>query len=431
MVELISVMQFVKSLESICSVDSLSLTIPVSFIEQSKEEVMRVAQAEWDLATGQVIEESKRLKTSRQFDTTTFTLSIRYTPNRFHINEMGIKESGPCYMIGLSSKLLKGKYREGLHEGTIELALKTFEEITQLDFFNLPEVIQHGVVSDVDVKYDSIKENWFTIGSKDSDSNTPLIYGMVDHEEYFNQLWKLSRNVQHAKPYIKNKHSKAIRYWSKFRRNQSSLKQPYAIWYSKLHEYSNPDKEDFKRFVDTHLDPVDWMKLLNTVRYETTLYKSKDVKARFGDNKLHSIMLPLNDNRYFDIVGKSLIYNMDTDYKQAKSLEMKRIDYSILLFKKDVESRLHSSPLWKDGVTSVGLIKNVCKDVRSEHQLLFERDLGRDLTDQEKATLRSKFKFIQDSLISDVNRTKWVNSVFESMISPDDRVRFGFEKSRK
>lgn len=421
-------MEFVKSLESICSVDSLSLTIPTTFIVQQKEEVMRVAQAEWDLATGQIIEESKRLKTSRQFDTKTFTLSIRYTPNRYHIDERGTMSQGPCYMIGLSSKLLKSRYREGLHEGSIQLALETFQEITQLEFFNLPEVIKYGLVSDLDVKYDSVKENWFTVGSKEDskeDLETPLHLRMVDHEEYFNNLWKLSRNVQHAKPYIKDKHSKAIRYWSKFRRNQSSLKQPFAIWYSKLHEYSNPNKEDFRRFVDTHLSPEDWMKLLNTVRYETTLYKAKDVRSRFGDNKLESVMLPLNDNRYFEVVGKSLIYNMDTDYKRTKSVEMKRVDYSILLLKRDVESRLHSSPLWKDGVSSSSLIKSTCKEIRQEHQLLFERDLGRDLTEQEKATLRSKFKFIQQSILDEVSHRKFINSAFEAMMGMDDFKRMG------
>jgi len=426
-------MQFVKSLESVCSIDSLSLTIPTTFIIQTKEEVMRVAQAEWDLATGQVIEESKKLKTSRQFDTTTFTLSIRYTPNRYHINEMGEKSEGPCYMIGLSSKLLLSRYREGLHEGSIDLALQTFEKTTGLEFFNREEVLKYGTVSDVDVKYDSIKENWFSIGSKEDskeDLETPLYLRMVDHEEYFSGLWKLSRNVQHAKPYIKDKHSKAIRYWHKFRRSQSSLKQPFALWYSKLHEYSNPKKEDFKRFVDTHLSPEDWFKLLNTVRYETTLYKSKDVKVRFGDNKLTSVMLPINDNRYFEIVGKSLIYNMDTDYKRTKGVEMKREDYSILLLKRDVENRLHSSPLWKDGVSSTSLIKGTCKEIRQEHQLLFERDLGRDLTEQEKATLRSKFKFIQESLIYSNNRQKFVNSVFEEMLGMEDMKKMKLARSK-
>lgn len=458
-------MQFVKSIGSICSVDSLSLTIPTSFIVQTKEEVMRVAQAEWDLSTGQVIEESKKLKTSRQFDTPVFTLSIRYTPNRFHLDERGIRMQGPCYMIGLSSKLLLSRYREGLHEGSVGLALDTFEKITKLEFFSKEWVLNYGTVSDVDVKYDSIKDRWFYIPQSSPDStiksrkeyekplfpgqpekflkyknveewvikegsdvldetmHTPLSNFMVDHEGYFNELWKWSKNVQHAKPYIKNKHSKAIRYWHKFRRSQSSLKQPFAIWYSKLHEYSNPEKEDFKRFVDTHLSPQDWFLLMNTVRYETTLFKAKDVKIRFGDNKLTSVMLPQNDNRYFEIVGKSLIYNMDTESKRSKSIEMKRVDYSILLLKRDVESRLHSSPLWKDGVNTSSLISSTCREVRREHTLLFERDLGRDLTEQEKATLRTKFKFIKETLVDERNNQLRFDSLFEELFGKEDADR--------
>jgi len=352
-----------------CNVDSFSLQVPLSWVKQSEEQIINQVTQKVELDTGELLEES--LLKSRLFATSGFSSKVGIEQFKFH--DPFTKETDHTRMlsIGLSSKYLGENYLIGLNQDTIRNAIQNWSDIHGVEFNSIDQVIEGGVANGVDVKYDLVIPNWFIDLKSTGDTSFDISRSKVDHDQWMKEVYKQAKDESNTRLF-RQELNKGVEFNFKGNRRHSTLSSPHSKFYSKLHEYLSGN--GMNHFVDSYIKGEEKIRLFSTVRYETHLKTSQQIKARFTSNRVKDVFLENRHDSYLETVRLSLksVIDLPVALGVNKLGKEDMDDIHISYYELQLRERVESNRNWKTGKKKIALIEEVDK-LKREFRVDLER----------------------------------------------------------
>ena len=273
-------------IEQFCSLDSLKLRIPISQITILDTSILDT-KTKYVISdvSGEIISEDKIKSLTSEVKFKGYSIKIAL----ISLYEFSTKSTNDYLEIYLHSKILEGRYFEGVNTNNIK---QVYDKLMSANVFTCTfDTFVNSPINDIDIKLDlTIKRDVFNELCKELNSRTSTTTKLGQGGNLYDN-GNLTFN----------------------RRETSTLTKPFVKFYNKELEANEKNSEFFNLYIPNKL-------IRDKKRIEVTCKKSTDIKRYFEleTSTLNSV-LPIPNDKLLNYLCYAINQNISKPIKIAKS----------------------------------------------------------------------------------------------------------------